>query len=63
MPDLLNKKGKKDWNKLLKKSGKSRGDRTYGATAVSTNLPTYDPGHERKIYNFNDFVNEIYSSK
>jgi len=59
MPGLPTKDTKKRFLKLTKKAGKSRTNTMYGSTDTSKQkISTYDPGHEKLITRFKDFVNE-----
>lgn len=64
MAGLPRESTKKQFKKLLKKSGKSKTNTMYGATATNKNISTYDPGaKEHLITKFKSFVNEAFSSK
>ena len=52
MPGLPRKSTKNQFNKLLKKSGKSKTNTASGATAVTKNISTV----ENMIIKFEDFI-------
>ena len=59
MPNLPTKDTKKRFLKLMKKSGKSKTNTMYGGIDTSKKkISTYDPGHEKFIIKFKDFINE-----
>jgi hypothetical protein len=59
MPNLPTKDTKRRFLKLMKKSGKSKTNTMYGGVDTSKKkISTYDPGHEKLIIRFRDFINE-----